>query len=85
MVIKEIISTEKQYVEDLTLMINYFLEPLRWDNAVPRDALQCIFGNIEVIYRINKDLLADFLQRQEETPGGDILVGDIFMKLVRLS
>ena len=83
LVIHEIISTEQQYVDDLTLMINYFLEPLRWDKSVPRDALQIIFGNIEVIHQIAQDLLKDFLARQKEK-GDDILVGDIFLKLVRL-
>ena len=85
LIIDEIISTETQYVSDLKLIIDFFLEPLRWDKSIPKESLQTIFGNIEVIFQINSDLLADFKERQSIQGDTNIIVGDVFLKLVGFS
>lgn len=81
LIVHEIISTEEQYLSYLTVVIKYFLEPIRGLN-IPKDIIQKLFGNIEVIHNINSDVLKDLKNRQEEKGNYDILVGDIFLKLV---
>ena len=83
LVVNEIITTEKQYLADLALLINDFLEPMRNMN-IPKESLQKIFGNIEVIHNINSDVLADLETRLENKPDHDILVGDVFLNLVSI-
>ena len=83
LVIREIITTESQYLGDVDLVIAQFLIPLRAkEKDIPKEIIQKIFGNIEVIRDVNSDILKELESRQSEKGNYDILVGDIFLNLV---
>ena len=83
LVIREIITTESQYLGDVDLVIAQFLIPLRAkEKDIPKEIIQKIFGNIEVIRDVNSDILKELESRQNEKGNYDILVGDIFLNLV---
>jgi len=83
LVIKEIITTETQYLGDIDLVIAQFLIPMRAkEKDIPKEIIQKIFGNIEVIRDVNSDILKELETRQKENGNYNILVGDIFLNLV---
>ena len=55
-VIKEIISTEKLYIEKLSTVIEVFLLPLRESNILESSEIQLQFGSWEMIYGIHKEM-----------------------------
>lgn len=61
-VIKELISTEEQYVKDLNIIITELLTPLK--KIANEQDMKKIF-NVETIYGLNKDLLKQLLIQRE--------------------
>lgn len=60
-----------------------FLQPLRNVGACSQD-IPVIFGNIELLYSVNTDLLAKLNTIfEEETENDEFLVGQIFCDMVR--
>jgi hypothetical protein len=58
--IKEIILTEKDYVYDLSVIIEIFLQPLRSKEILSAESLDKMFANIEDLYKVHKKLLGMF-------------------------
>eukprot|EP00013_Stygamoeba_regulata_P002586 CAMPEP_0177636664 /NCGR_PEP_ID=MMETSP0447-20121125/4557_1 /TAXON_ID=0 /ORGANISM="Stygamoeba regulata, Strain BSH-02190019" /LENGTH=787 /DNA_ID=CAMNT_0019138537 /DNA_START=40 /DNA_END=2403 /DNA_ORIENTATION=- len=56
-IINEIIDTEKHYVRDMEIMRDVYLIPLREKNLLTKDELNSIFGNVELIITVNRQLL----------------------------
>ncbi|KAL6067253.1 RHO1 GDP-GTP exchange protein 2 [Balamuthia mandrillaris] len=66
-VIFELIETEKQYVQDLNILIEVYLKPIQERQLLSRQEIGVIFSNIEAIHRdVNKGLLEELLARQKE-------------------
>ena len=73
----EIVSTEKSYVDSLSVLIELYIKPLN-DNPKllgPEDAAK-IFTNIELIY----DLNLEFSQQLESSLGDLQQLGNLFLK-----
>eukprot|EP00762_Andalucia_godoyi_P003115 ANDGO_01115.mRNA.1 Guanine exchange factor for Rac 30 len=61
-VFDELISTEKNYVSILDAIKTQFLEPLRGTDILTQDQVSSIFGQIEILLRINKEFLDDLIK-----------------------
>eukprot|EP01112_Ceratiomyxa_fruticulosa_P012291 TRINITY_DN3397_c0_g1_i1.p1 TRINITY_DN3397_c0_g1~~TRINITY_DN3397_c0_g1_i1.p1 ORF type:complete len:711 (-),score=147.22 TRINITY_DN3397_c0_g1_i1:104-2236(-) len=84
-VVNEILNTEKSYVNSLSLVIKYFLQPMRARSIVTPDLIQTIFFNIETIYQINVQFLNLLTQAILGPPtpvAGDECIGDLFLSAV---
>ncbi|KAH3742479.1 calmodulin-binding protein [Pelomyxa schiedti] len=57
MAVTELIETEKVYVNDLQLVIEVFINPLKQQRILPEDQIALLFGSIESISGINSVLL----------------------------
>ncbi|KAJ8950622.1 hypothetical protein NQ318_010821 [Aromia moschata] len=55
----EIINSEIKYVAQLETIINFFMKPAREQKLLKFDDFNILFGNINTIYGINKELLEE--------------------------
>ncbi|KAJ3450697.1 faciogenital dysplasia protein [Anaeramoeba flamelloides] len=62
--ITEIISTEKTYVQQLKIIIDEFLIPLKKTKIIDPNEIKNIFSNIESIYGLNHRLYLDLEKRK---------------------
>jgi len=75
--LKELIETEKSYVEDLHIIVEVYVEPLSTDRSdliEPGDLMK-LFSNIKSLIHLNTELLNKF----EETEPENLMVGKIFL------
>jgi len=79
-VLKEIISTEVDYVRDLDLTVNLFLQPLRERQIITPAESNLLFANIEVLLMLNRVVLKG-LQKRMAVGSQIIVIGDIFQKM----
>lgn len=80
-VINELLSTEKDYVSDLQLMIDVFLSPIRTKELLAKADLEIIFSNLETIRGVNEMLKNDLEKSVFMSLDSDILVGKIFITM----
>ncbi|KAG0365117.1 RHO1 GDP-GTP exchange protein 2, partial [Gamsiella multidivaricata] len=81
----EVIQTEHNYVRDLELMEEIFIAPLRTGDIVDPEKreqlIEDIFLNYREVLELNKKLLADLRERQEQQPLveaiGDVLLAHV--------
>jgi uncharacterized membrane protein YesL len=59
-VIKEILSTEQKYVNDLETVLVVYRDPLLKSDFISSNTVNQIFKNLNVILNINKSLLKQF-------------------------
>jgi hypothetical protein len=53
-IISEIISTEETYVNQLEILMNIYVRPLRALDVLPKEAYEFLFSNVEGIYLLHK-------------------------------
>ncbi|KAI1316398.1 RHO1 GDP-GTP exchange protein 2 [Mortierella claussenii] len=79
----EVVNTEYNYVRDLELMEEIFITPLRVGDIVHPAKLEAliedIFLNFREILELNKRLLADLRERQEQQPLVEA-IGDVLLQ-----
>jgi len=73
----ELIKTEKDYVNDLKIVITVFFDPLTKEGILTMNEITAIFSNIKIIYSINLNLLND-LQKISVKGDEGKQVGTIF-------
>jgi hypothetical protein len=78
LVAKEMLSTESKYVQDLHLIINGFLIPLRTQKVISQPIIWSIFGEVELVADVNAMLLAA-LENKMSCWSYWSTVGDIFL------
>ncbi|KYQ90529.1 pleckstrin (PH) domain-containing protein [Tieghemostelium lacteum] len=76
-IVREIISTEKRYVESLNTVITEYLEECK--KFLTTQQVRNIFSSIEVIYSYNKLMLGELQTRYRLSVGNKL--GDIFTKI----
>ncbi|KNC52786.1 uncharacterized protein AMSG_08675 [Thecamonas trahens ATCC 50062] len=81
-VIYEMIQTEEAYVLDLLILIDEFLTPLRELDIVSADDLDALFGNVEEILPLHREMWLQFKKRQKERKWVE-RVGDILSDKLR--
>lgn len=79
-VIYEMIDTERDYVNDLSIIIELYIKPLKSNNLITKKDLNTLFSNVEQIYGVNKELLSLFEKRQQENPYVNE-IGDIWLTM----
>lgn len=55
--IEEIISSENRYIEQLEILQNFFIKPLKERNILDAKSHTALFGQVEMIYNLNRELL----------------------------
>uniref|UniRef100_A0A6B2KY98 DH domain-containing protein n=1 Tax=Arcella intermedia TaxID=1963864 RepID=A0A6B2KY98_9EUKA len=80
-VLKEILLTEKQYVNDLQILVDVFRTPL--EKILEPQQISLIFANVSSILGIHKSLLDDL---DKVIPDPDVIdfntkIGDVFYKM----
>lgn len=72
--IQEILDSEKNYLHQLEILMNFFVNPLK-EQAIITDASHTsLFGQIEMIYNLNGEFLKELEENLEN-------VGKAFMKI----
>ncbi|KAK6639154.1 hypothetical protein RUM43_007424 [Polyplax serrata] len=61
--INEIYTSEITYLKQLELIMKYFMEPLRTKNWLPQSTFHALFGNLEILYKVNGELLQELKQQ----------------------
>lgn len=55
--IQEILTSERSYINQLELLINYFINPLKELGILTTDQFMALFGQVDMIYNLNHELL----------------------------
>lgn len=55
----EIVNSEIKYINQLQTIINFFMKPVQERKLLKADDYETLFGNINTIYNINKELLEE--------------------------
>eukprot|EP00013_Stygamoeba_regulata_P022255 CAMPEP_0177645734 /NCGR_PEP_ID=MMETSP0447-20121125/9404_1 /TAXON_ID=0 /ORGANISM="Stygamoeba regulata, Strain BSH-02190019" /LENGTH=824 /DNA_ID=CAMNT_0019148231 /DNA_START=190 /DNA_END=2664 /DNA_ORIENTATION=+ len=82
--LREIVETETDYVNDLNIVVNVFLFPLKQMKVLPEADLDVIFSNLETLEPIHKNFSENLENRWDEaqqsaTPW-ELAIGDVFAK-----
>jgi len=77
-IIQEMISTERDYVQDLDLVVSLYITPLRVKNILSDLYIGIIFSNWELLANVNQQLLRD-LERGMRQSHITQNVGKIFL------
>eukprot|EP01084_Bolivina_argentea_P003792 7148_1 len=79
--IKELIDTEKTYVEGLKLCIHAYYNGLSQDTKIiPTNHLKEIFNDVEMIYKLNQTFLDDLESRYNSFDNNKTMIGDRFVE-----
>lgn len=68
LIIQEIINTEKSYVEDLEILVNVYMNPIRASGSLTNEQFSSIFSSVEVLLPMHKKIVED-LSKDEEFVG----------------
>jgi len=83
-VIEEIIQTEKDYTNDLGVLVKHYSSVLskKESKVISQDDVQKLFSNLSEILDINYSVLNTLEQRKRKgSSGGQYIVGDAFLKI----
>eukprot|EP01094_Clydonella_sp_ATCC50884_P013095 TRINITY_DN23367_c0_g1_i1.p1 TRINITY_DN23367_c0_g1~~TRINITY_DN23367_c0_g1_i1.p1 ORF type:complete len:445 (-),score=75.27 TRINITY_DN23367_c0_g1_i1:97-1338(-) len=77
-VIKELIDTERVYVDSLRFFVEYVYNPLEQSSIADKDTMSAIFSNITQLLAVNQEFLRNL--ENQSMPLGDTLyqIGDYF-------
>ncbi|KAK9885963.1 hypothetical protein WA026_013839 [Henosepilachna vigintioctopunctata] len=70
----EIIVSEKSYVNQLSVIINFFMKPIKQRKLLNNNDYETLFGNIQTIYTVNNTLLKELYR-------GSTNVANAFLKI----
>ena len=84
-VINEFLDTEKAYIEDLGVLTNVFLFPIRATSLLPAEDISTIFSNVEDLEPIHKEFLQKLqdqfdTRKTDGTRAEDVSIGDILQR-----
>lgn len=77
-VIREILTTERDYVKDLDVLVAVFVIPLRAMSVLPEAEIVKLFSNVEMFTAVNSQMLQELEKRVAEAPATGACVGDVF-------
>ncbi|XP_034655759.1 uncharacterized protein LOC117893295 [Drosophila subobscura] len=76
--IQEIISSEKSYLEQLELLMNYFVRPLKEQAIIDCSNHTLLFGQIEMIHNLNGEFLRELEANMENVAHAFIKMAPFF-------
>lgn len=62
-IVNEIYTSEQTYISQLSVIVDLFLKPIQARSLLPADAVAVVFGNIEHILTLNRELLSYVQQK----------------------
>jgi len=77
--IKEIVDTEKQYVEDLHVLSDVFMFPIQMSGSLTNDQIQKLFSCLDSFGPVHEDLLKKF--EEDKKQGRSINIGERFLSI----
>eukprot|EP01125_Pyxidicula_operculata_P004422 TRINITY_DN1677_c1_g2_i2.p1 TRINITY_DN1677_c1_g2~~TRINITY_DN1677_c1_g2_i2.p1 ORF type:complete len:938 (+),score=198.17 TRINITY_DN1677_c1_g2_i2:60-2873(+) len=85
-VLNEVINTEKDFVDDMKFIIQYFKTPLEKSGIISENESTTLFGNIAHLIDLNEHMLMTFNLRKAECesqnlPFEELTVGDVFCEM----
>lgn len=78
---KEILTTERKYVQNLDVLVTKFLEPMQSNNIISPSHIKNIFSNIIMIRSYNEQLLSRLEERMSNWFSSGQKLGDIFLEM----
>lgn len=57
--IQEILTSERSYLNQLELLMEFFVRPLKQQQIIGSDQFMALFGQVEMIYNLNQELLSE--------------------------
>lgn len=57
--IQEILTSERSYLSQLELLMEFFVRPLKQQQIISSDQFMALFGQVEMIYNLNQELLSE--------------------------
>nr|XP_012634457.1 rho guanine nucleotide exchange factor 38 isoform X2 [Microcebus murinus] len=79
-IIKELIQTEKDYLNDLELCVREVVRPLR-NKQIDRLDVDSLFGNIEAVHRMSAELLALLEEATADVEPARQTIGEVFLQI----
>ncbi|XP_004686654.1 PREDICTED: rho guanine nucleotide exchange factor 38 [Condylura cristata] len=79
-IIKELIQTERDYLNDLELCIREVVQPLR-SKQVDGLAVDSLFSNIESVHQISAMLLASLEEATADVEPARQVIGEVFLRM----
>uniref|UniRef100_A0A0K8VG15 Uncharacterized protein n=1 Tax=Bactrocera latifrons TaxID=174628 RepID=A0A0K8VG15_BACLA len=72
--VDEIISSERNYLRQLEVLLNYFIKPMKLHTLIDDRNHSFLFGQIEMIYNLNGELLRELEENKDK-------VANAFLKM----
>ena len=82
-IIKEILVTEKDYVNDLHIIHEVFVFPMKLTGVMSNEDITTVFGAIESLIACNEQLLKDWTQKKTTETDDIVVLCEVFQKVVR--
>eukprot|EP01091_Cochliopodium_minus_P009689 TRINITY_DN2439_c0_g1_i1.p1 TRINITY_DN2439_c0_g1~~TRINITY_DN2439_c0_g1_i1.p1 ORF type:complete len:352 (-),score=104.13 TRINITY_DN2439_c0_g1_i1:29-1084(-) len=79
-IVKEILSTEQSYGDQIKIMIEFYMKPMSNQKIVKEEKVKIIFGNIDVIYQIHL-LFLESLQKGLNNYQSNPCISQVFLQL----
>jgi hypothetical protein len=77
-------SLFRYYVKDIETIVNQFVIPLKDSNLLSKQEIEDLFGNVELICKVNKELLSLLIHEYQAAGNIQLMnVGQQFIKMVR--
>lgn len=57
--VQEILTSERSYIAQLELLMQFFIRPLKEKQIISTDNFLALFGQVEMIYSLNQELLQE--------------------------
>eukprot|EP01102_Stenamoeba_stenopodia_P000594 TRINITY_DN10579_c0_g1_i1.p1 TRINITY_DN10579_c0_g1~~TRINITY_DN10579_c0_g1_i1.p1 ORF type:complete len:565 (+),score=123.64 TRINITY_DN10579_c0_g1_i1:137-1831(+) len=74
----ELIDTEIAYVNDLRVLVTFYMKPLRRKKLLTEEQIVSLFSNVELLLHVNEELLQNLEECREDPLS---LVGAVFLKM----
>ena len=82
-VLHEFVLTEKAYLNDIFVLLEVFLFPIRNNNILSKTELKTIFGNIETLITVNIEIFYEMIKYFDDFEvKKDLPIGKIFLMFV---
>ncbi|KAL6047887.1 histone H3 domain-containing protein, partial [Balamuthia mandrillaris] len=80
--IEELFKTERQYIDDLSRIINVFMAPLKAADVLKEKEIATLFSNIEVLLKINTEFYRTLTTKLKDGRAtSDLSIGEVFVSM----
>uniref|UniRef100_A0A8C9DIA8 DH domain-containing protein n=1 Tax=Prolemur simus TaxID=1328070 RepID=A0A8C9DIA8_PROSS len=79
-IIRELIQTEKDYLNDLELCVREVVQPLR-EKQIDRLDVDSLFSNIEAVHQVSAELLSLLEEATTDVEPAMQVIGDVFLQI----